>query len=71
VAEKLYELRKLPKTKLLKLYDQESKNVMPSLNYYRDEIIRREQGTQTKLLMVFTILMLIATVISAIGVFIR
>jgi hypothetical protein len=68
---KLSELRKLSKNELWKLYDQEAKNVVPSLNYYWEEIKRREQSAQTIWLIILTILVLIATVISAIGVFIK
>ena len=69
MAMKLDELRKLPKTELWKLYDEKAKTVEPSLNHYRDEIVRREQGRQTKWLILLTIFVLIAAVISALGVF--
>ena len=71
MAMKLDELRKIPKRELWKLYDQEARSVQATLNYYRDEIVRREQCSQTKWLIVLTILVLIATVISAIGVFVK
>ncbi len=71
MAMTLAELRKLPEAELWKLYDQKAKSVEPSLNYYREEIIRREQQRQTKWLISLNVLVLIATVISAIGVFTR
>ncbi len=69
MAMKFDELRKLPKAELLKRYDEEAKRVVTSLNYYGNEIARREQATQTKWLIWLTILVLIATVISAWGAF--
>ena len=66
---KFSDLRKRSKTELWELYDQEAESVVPSLNHYRDEIVRREQCKQTKALIALTILVLIATVFSAIGVF--
>ncbi len=66
---KLAELRELPKSELWKLYDKEAEQVIPSLNHYRDEILRREQEKQTKWLIALTIFVLVATVISAVGVF--
>ena len=66
---KLDELRKLPKAELRRLYDEEAKMVVPSLNHYRDEIVRREQARQTRWLIALTISVLVATVISAIGLF--
>jgi len=71
MALELDELRKLPKSELWKLYDQEAKHVVPTLNHYRDEIVRREQCTQTNWLIGLTIFVVIATVISTIGVFVR
>jgi hypothetical protein len=68
MALTLDELRKLPKSELWKFYDNEAKNVQPSLNYFRDEILRREQSKQTAWLIVLTILVLVFTFISAIGV---
>lgn len=68
---KLSELRKLSKTELWKLYDQKTEHVADSLKYYWEEIIRREQYKQTAWLIVLTIIVLIATVISAIGLFIK
>jgi len=69
MAMKLGDLRKVPKDKLWELYDQKAESVEPSLNHYRDEIVRREQCCQTKMLIALTILVLIATILSAIGVF--
>jgi hypothetical protein len=71
MALKLNDLRQLSKAELWKLYDQEAKNVQPSLNYYRDEIVRREQSKQTTWLIILTILVFIATVISVIGIFVK
>ncbi len=71
MAMKLDELRILPKKELWKRYDDEAKHVQPSLNYYGNEIIRREQSKQTTWLIILTFLVLIATVISAIGVFVE
>ena len=65
---KLNELRKLPKTELWRLYDEQAKTVEPFLNHYRDEIVRREQSKQTKWLIWLTIFMLITAVFSVIGV---
>jgi len=65
---KLADLRKLPKNELWKLYDQEADHVVPFLNHYRDEIIRREQCTQTKWLIVLTAVVAIGTVVSIIAV---
>jgi len=71
MAMKLNELRKLPKKELWKLYDKEAEHVQASLNYYRDEIVRREQSKQTTVLIWLTIFMVLTTVFSAIGVFIN
>ena len=71
MAMKLYELRRLPKAKLWKLYDHEAEHVEASLNHYRDEIVRREQSKQTRWLIALTISVLVFTVISAIGAFMR
>ncbi len=67
---KLDELRKLPKKELWNLYDEQAKHVQPSLSHYRDEVIRREKSKQTTVLICLTIFMFIATVFSAIGVFV-
>ena len=71
MALKFDELRKLPKSELYRLHDKEAEPVKPSLNYYLAEITRREQYTQTKWIIALTILMLAATIISAIGVFVK
>jgi hypothetical protein len=68
---KLGDLRKLSKSELWKLYDQEAEHVIPSLNHYREEIVRREQSKQTTWLIILTILVFVATVISAVGVFVK
>ena len=68
---KLSELRKLSKSELEKRYDKEAENVQGALVYYRDEIVRREQSKQTNWLIILTILVLIVTIISAIGLFIK
>jgi hypothetical protein len=65
---KLGELRKLSSKELWKLYDKETEHVQPSLNYYKDEILRREQSKQTTWLIILTVLVFVATVISTIGV---
>jgi hypothetical protein len=70
-AMKLSELRKLPKKELWKLYDEKAEHVEASLNYYWDEIVRREQSKQTTVLIWLTIFMVITTVFSAIGVFVN
>lgn len=71
MAMKLDELRKLPKSELWKLYDEKAKHVEGSLSYYQEEIERREQSKQTTVLIWLTIFMFAATVISAIGVFVK
>jgi hypothetical protein len=71
MALKLDELRKLPKKELWRLYDSEAKNVQPSLNYYRDEIMRREQSKQTNWLIILTILVLIFTILSVVGIILK
>jgi hypothetical protein len=68
---KLSELRKLPNKELWKLYDEEGKHVVVSLNYYWQEIKRREQSKQTTWLIILTLLVLVATVISVVGVFVK
>jgi hypothetical protein len=69
MVRKLSELRKLSNNELWKLYDQEAEHVQGSLNYYKDEILRREQSKQTTWLIILTVLVFVATVISTIGVF--
>jgi len=69
MVEKLSELRKLPKSELEKRYDNAAEATQGPLIYYHYEIIRREQSRQTTWLIVLSILVFIATVISAIGVF--
>lgn len=71
MAFKFEELRKLPISKLYELHDKEAEHVQASLNYYLGEIIRREQSKQTRLLIWLNILVVIATVFSAIGVFVK
>ena len=71
MALKFDDLRKLPKSELYKLYDKEAEHVQPSLNYYIGEITRREIYTQTKWIIALTILVLIATIVGAIGVFVK
>jgi hypothetical protein len=71
MVEKLSELRKLSKSELEKRYDKEAENVQSHLIYYHYEIRRREQSKQTTWLIILTLLVFIATVISAIGVFVK
>jgi len=70
MAMKLSELRNMSKKELWEHYDKESEHVQPSLNYYRDEIVRREQNKQTVVLIWLTLFMFLTTVFSAIGTFI-
>ena len=54
MALNLKELRKLSKKELWERYNQKANNVEDSLNYYRDEIERRERNKQTRLLIALT-----------------
>lgn len=71
MAMKLGEFKKLSDDELEKEYDKVAEHTVAGLNYFWSEILRREQYRQTKWLILLTIFMLIATVISAIGVFAR
>jgi hypothetical protein len=68
---RISDLRKLSKRELWNLYDQKTEHVTDSLNYYQEEIKRREQSKQTSLLVILTFLVLVATVFAAIGAFIK
>ena len=67
---KLDELRKLSKEELWRFYDKAARGIPASLDYYRGEIIRREQKKQTVILSWLTVFMAIAAIFSIIGVFV-
>lgn len=69
MAIKLSELKKLSEAELDQKYDEEAKNVQPSLNYFWYEIVRREQNRQTNWIIGLTIVMTVAAVIASVGVF--
>ncbi|MBI2832390.1 MAG: hypothetical protein HYX79_09055 [Chloroflexi bacterium] len=71
MAMKLGELRKLSDTELEQKYDEEAQHVVASLNYLWNEITRREQNKQTKWIIFLTIVMVVATVISTVGIFVK
>ena len=68
---KLSDLRKLSNKELWKLYDQRTEHVEDSLDYYWKGILRSEQSKQTTWLIILTILVLIATILSTIAIFVK
>ena len=68
MAMKLGDLKKLSNDELEKECDRVAERTMVGLNYFWGEILRREQCKQNRLLILLTIFVLIATVISVIGV---
>ncbi len=71
MAEKLKELQNLSETELEKRYDEVANNTSVGLNFYLAEIVRRQQHKQTIWIIILTIIMCIATVISTIGIFMK
>jgi len=71
MAEKLKELQNLPEIELEKRYDEVAKNTVVGLNFYLAEIVRRQQQKQTIWIIILTIIMCIAAVVSTIGIFVR
>lgn len=47
-------LKGVPTEHLIAAYDQIASHTVPSLNYYRDELWRREQDAQTAVMLAFT-----------------
>jgi len=71
MAEKLKEVQNLPEIELEKRYDEVAKNTVVGLNFYLAEIVRRQQQKQTIWIIILTIIMCIAAVVSTIGIFVR
>lgn len=71
MAYSLRELRKVSEEELIAAHDSIAKTTAPGINYYLDELARREQGKQTaaileytKWLTLMTIVITIATIIN-------
>lgn len=71
------ELRKLSKDQLIQEYDNKAVHTEPGLDFYKEEIARRDAEEQTKQMMrinnqmrIMTIIITILTIINVIAVFI-
>ena len=67
---KLAEVRKLSKKELENKYDEQTVRVGENLNFYRDEIIRREQNRLTIAMIVLTFFIFILTIVQVIAIII-
>ena len=57
--------------KLAEMYDAEATHVDAGLNFYRQEIFRREQERQTKAMLRYTLLITIMTVVMTVATIIN